>query len=109
MNNAASTNPGAAARPANFWHRGPATSPAVGETELLERFLPTVRNVVDRLALNLPAHVDADDLRRLGLTGLPAALRKSTTMKPFSTVSSLPLPLRRSLGTTLRQPASLFL
>ena len=29
------------------------------EKELIERYLPLVRNVVDRIKLNLPPHVDA--------------------------------------------------
>ena len=46
------------------------------ERELIERYLPLVRNVVDRIKLNLPAHVDADDLYSVGVTGLIAAVRK---------------------------------
>ncbi|MFM7554305.1 MAG: hypothetical protein ACKPAH_03245 [Verrucomicrobiota bacterium] len=32
------------------------------EAELIEQYLPFVKNVVGRLALSLPAHVDLDDL-----------------------------------------------
>lgn len=46
------------------------------EHELIERYLPLVRNVVDRIKINLPAHVDADDLYSVGITGLLAAVRK---------------------------------
>ena len=46
------------------------------EKELLERYLPLIRNVVDRLKLTLPAHVDADDLYSVGVTGLIAAVRR---------------------------------
>ncbi len=46
------------------------------ERELIERYLPLVRNVVDRIKLNLPAHVDVDDLYSVGVTGLIAAVRK---------------------------------
>jgi len=42
----------------------------------MERYLPIVRNVVDRIKLNVPAHVDADDLYSVGITGLIAAVRK---------------------------------
>lgn len=52
-----------------------ATGPAT-EKELIERYLPLVRNVVDRIKINLPAHVDADDLYSVGITGLLAAVRK---------------------------------
>jgi RNA polymerase sigma factor for flagellar operon FliA len=48
----------------------------VDEKELLERYLPLIRNVVDRLKLTLPAHVDADDLYSVGVTGLIAAVRR---------------------------------
>ncbi len=48
----------------------------VTENELIERYLPLVRNVVDRIKINLPAHVDADDLYSVGITGLLAAVRK---------------------------------
>src|SRR5699024_279239 len=44
--------------------------------DLIERYLPLVRNVVDRIKLNVPAHVDADDLYSVGITGLIAAVRK---------------------------------
>ncbi len=48
----------------------------VDEKELLERYLPLIRNVVDRIKLALPAHVDADDLYSVGVTGLIAAVRR---------------------------------
>lgn len=52
------------------------TSGAVDEKELIERFLPLVRNVVDRIKLTLPPHIDVDDLYSVGVTGLIAAVRK---------------------------------
>lgn len=48
----------------------------VDENELIERYLPLVRNVVDRIKINLPSHIDADDLYSVGVTGLLAAVRK---------------------------------
>lgn len=56
-------------------YQGVSNSP-VNERELIERYLPLVRNVVDRIKLNLPAHVDVDDLYSVGVTGLLAAVRK---------------------------------
>ena len=53
-----------------------ATSGDLDQKELIERYLPLVRNVVDRIKLNLPAHIDADDLYSVGVTGLIAAVRK---------------------------------
>ena len=52
------------------------SSQPIDERELIERYLPLVRNVVDRIKLNLPAHVDVDDLYSVGVTGLIAAVRK---------------------------------
>ena len=56
-------------------YQGVSTQP-IDERELIERYLPLVRNVVDRIKLNLPAHVDVDDLYSVGVTGLMAAVRK---------------------------------
>ncbi|MBL9215130.1 MAG: FliA/WhiG family RNA polymerase sigma factor [Opitutaceae bacterium] len=52
------------------------SSGAIDEKDLIERYLPLVRNVVDRIKLNLPSHIDADDLHSVGVTGLIAAVRK---------------------------------
>lgn len=85
MNTAVATHPGTDAAPATpatsviatAWRAYQGVSPStVDEKELLERYLPIVRNVVDRIKLNLPAHVDADDLYSVGITGLIAAVRK---------------------------------
>ncbi|MCF3649371.1 FliA/WhiG family RNA polymerase sigma factor [Synoicihabitans lomoniglobus] len=46
------------------------------EVVLLERHLPLVRAVVNRIKLRLPAHVEADDLHSVGVTGLIAAVRR---------------------------------
>lgn len=63
--------------PANAWriYQG-AQSETIDEKELIERYLPLVRNVVDRIKLNLPPHVDVEDLYSVGVTGLIAAVRK---------------------------------
>ncbi len=66
------TKPSAAA-----WRAYQGVSPgAIDEKELIERFLPLVRNVVDRVKLTLPPHIDVDDLYSVGVTGLIAAVRK---------------------------------
>ena len=57
-------------------YQGVNTSGAIDEKDLIERFLPLVRNVVDRIKLTLPPHIDADDLYSVGVTGLIAAVRK---------------------------------
>jgi len=77
MNTATVPTPSMDASPAAAWraYQGVSTS-AVDEKDLIERYLPLVRNVVDRIKLNVPAHVDADDLYSVGVTGLIAAVRK---------------------------------
>ncbi len=56
-------------------YQGVTTSGAIDEKDLIVRFLPLVRNVVDRIKLTLPPHIDADDLYSVGVTGLIAAVR----------------------------------
>src|SRR6266498_4579939 len=46
------------------------------EGELVEKYVPLVRNVVGRLAMTLPPHVEAEDLYSAGLTGLLSAVRQ---------------------------------
>ena len=43
------------------------------QKELIERYLPLIRNVVGRIKLNLPSHIDADDLYSAGWTGVRGA------------------------------------
>lgn len=45
------------------------------ENALVEQYLPLVATVLGRLAMNLPEHVDQDDLRSAGLVGLLQAMR----------------------------------
>ncbi len=49
-------------------------SPA--EAEIVEKHVPLVRNVVGRLAMTLPPHVDGEELYSAGLTGLLNAVRQ---------------------------------
>jgi RNA polymerase sigma factor for flagellar operon FliA len=49
---------------------------SVLEGELVEKYVPLVRNVVGRLAMTLPPHVDGEDLYSAGLTGLLSAVRQ---------------------------------
>jgi RNA polymerase sigma factor FliA len=45
------------------------------ENELVQEYLPLVKNVVGRLAMSLPPHVDVEDLYSAGLVGLLNAVR----------------------------------
>ena len=78
MNTATSSAQGTDAKPTTAaWraYTGVPSGPVV-EKDLIERFLPLVRNVVDRIKMTLPLHIDADDLYSVGVTGLLAAVRK---------------------------------
>src|SRR3954463_1363912 len=76
MNSTVPAN-GTDAAPATAWraYQGANTSD-LDQKDLILRYLPLVRNVVDRIKLNLPSHIDADDLYSVGVTGLIAAVRK---------------------------------
>jgi RNA polymerase sigma factor for flagellar operon FliA len=68
---------GTEASPSAVWraYQG-VSSGVIDEKELIERYLPLVRNVVDRIKLTLPSHIDAADLYGVGITGLIAAVRR---------------------------------
>lgn len=61
---------------ASAWRVYQGAAGMLDEKELIERYLPLVRNVVDRIKLNLPPHVDADDLYSVGVSGLMSAVKK---------------------------------
>jgi RNA polymerase sigma factor for flagellar operon FliA len=68
---------GTEASPSTVWraYQG-VSSGVIDEKELIERYLPLVRNVVERIKLTLPSHIEADDLYGVGITGLIAAVRR---------------------------------
>jgi len=49
-------------------------SSSLDEKALTERYLPLVRSVVDRIRINLPPHIEAEDLYSVGILGLIAAV-----------------------------------
>jgi RNA polymerase sigma factor for flagellar operon FliA len=49
---------------------------SAAEEECVVKYLPLVKNVVGRLAMTLPPHVDGEDLYSAGLTGLLSAIRQ---------------------------------
>jgi RNA polymerase sigma factor for flagellar operon FliA len=49
---------------------------SAAEAEMVEKHIPLVKNVVGRLAMTLPPHVDGEDLYSAGLTGLLSAVRQ---------------------------------
>ena len=57
------------------YHQQKSSNPTDTENELVQKYLPLVSAVVNRLAMTLPEHVDHDDLYSVGLIGLLQALR----------------------------------
>src|SRR5215204_5656712 len=89
---------------ANAWRTYQGVSPAaVDEKDLIERYLPLVRNVVDRIKLNVPAHVDADDLYSVGITGLIAAVRKFDPNQGNTFASYAAMRIRGAILDELRR------
>jgi RNA polymerase sigma factor for flagellar operon FliA len=104
MNTATATTPGTDASLATAWRAYQGVSPrAVDEKELIERYLPLVRNVVDRIKLNVPAHVDADDLYSVGVTGLIAAVRKFDPEQGNTFASYAAMRIRGAILDELRR------
>ncbi len=65
------------AKPNALWPvRGHVRPGSALEEELVEKHLPLVKNVVGRLAMTLPPHVDGEDLYSAGLSGLLNAIRQ---------------------------------
>ncbi|MEN9573743.1 MAG: polymerase sigma factor FliA [Verrucomicrobiota bacterium] len=62
---------------AELWqrYRRDTSAGCAPEENLIQQYLPLVKAVVGRLAMALPAHVDADDLHSAGLVGLLNAVR----------------------------------
>jgi RNA polymerase sigma factor for flagellar operon FliA len=75
----------------------------IDENELLERYLPIVRSVVNRIKLNVPAHVDADDLYSVGITGLIAAVKKFDPAQGNTFASYAAMRIRGAILDELRR------
>jgi RNA polymerase sigma factor for flagellar operon FliA len=79
------------------------SSQLLDERGLIERYLPLVRNVVDRIKLNLPAHVDVDDLHSAGVTGLIAAVRKYDPIQDHTFAAYAAMRIRGAILDDLRR------
>ncbi|PTX90916.1 FliA/WhiG family RNA polymerase sigma factor [Opitutus sp. ER46] len=104
MSSTASNPQGTDANAAAAWRAYQGVSPsAVDEKDLISRYLPLVRNVVDRIKLNVPAHVDADDLYSVGVTGLIAAVRKFDPEQGSTFASYAAMRIRGAILDELRR------
>jgi RNA polymerase sigma factor for flagellar operon FliA len=58
----------------DLWHKYRSTRSLDVRDELIERYAPIIKNVVARLPVHLPPHVDQDDLVGYGAVGLLEAI-----------------------------------
>jgi RNA polymerase sigma factor for flagellar operon FliA len=80
------------ARAQQAWHayrNGPTAG--TSEDEFLKAHLPLVGRVIERMKASLPSHVDADDLKSVGVIGLVNAARsfRADQGSAFSTYATL--------------------
>lgn len=73
------------------------------QQQFIERHLPLVKTVVDRIRATLPPTVDAEDLRSSGLTGLIAAVHKYDPSKSATFVAFATLHIRGAVMDELRR------
>ena len=73
------------------------------ENALVEQYLPLVATVLGRLAMNLPDHVDQDDLRSAGLMGLLQAMRNFDPKSGTSFETYARVRIRGSMLDELRR------
>lgn len=90
--------------PAAAWraYAGGKTS-LVEEKDLMERFLPLVRSVVDRIKMTLPPHIEAADLYSVGFMGLLAAIKKYDPEQGSSFAAYASTRIRGSVLDELRR------
>ena len=76
---------------------------SITEDELVQQHLPLVRQVVGRLAMSMPAHVDQDDLYSSGLVGLLNAVRNYDPQGGSSFESYARVRIRGAIFDELRR------
>jgi RNA polymerase sigma factor for flagellar operon FliA len=75
----------------------------VHEADLVDQYIPLVRNVVGRLAMTLPPHVDGEDLYSAGLQGLLNAIRNYNPSAGTSFETYARLRIRGAVFDELRR------
>lgn len=80
----------------------PVTPPESRE-DLLQLYLPIVKSIVARIKINLPPHVEEDDLYSVGLAGLISALKKYDPSQKKSFGSYAAMRIRGSILDELRR------
>jgi RNA polymerase sigma factor for flagellar operon FliA len=73
------------------------------ENKLVEEYIPLVKTIVGRLAMTLPAHVNADDLYSAGLVGLLNAMRRFNPQNGTSFETYARVRIRGAIFDELRR------
>lgn len=80
-----------------------AETPPESQEELLQLYLPIVKSIVARIKINLPPHIEEEDLYSVGLAGLIAALRKYDPSQQKSFGSYAAMRIRGAILDELRR------
>jgi RNA polymerase sigma factor FliA len=87
-----------------LWRRYHRAQPGSAvEDELVQQYLPLVKNIVGRMAMTLPAHVDLQDLYSAGLVGLLNAMRNFDPTNAASFETYARFRIRGSMFDELRR------
>jgi RNA polymerase sigma factor for flagellar operon FliA len=79
------------------------SKPPVQQKALFETYLPLVRSIVARIKINLPSHIDEQDLNSVGITGLISALKKYDPEQKKSFGSYAAMRIRGAILDELRR------
>lgn len=79
------------------------SKPPVQQKALFETYLPLVRSIVARIKINLPPHIDEQDLNSVGITGLISALKKYDPEQKKSFGSYAAMRIRGAILDELRR------
>ncbi len=77
--------------------------PPESQETLLQLYLPIVKSIVARIKINLPPHIEEDDLQSVGLAGLIAALKKYDPEQKKSFGSYAAMRIRGAILDELRR------
>jgi len=77
--------------------------PPESQEELLTHYLPIVKSIVSRIKINLPPHIEEDDLNSVGLAGLISALKRYDPAQKDSFASYAAMRIRGAILDELRR------
>ncbi|MGH8018590.1 MAG: sigma-70 family RNA polymerase sigma factor [Opitutaceae bacterium] len=78
-------------------------TPPESQEALLQLYLPIVKSIVGKIKINLPPHIEEDDLYSVGLAGLISALKKYDPSQQKSFGSYAAMRIRGAILDELRR------